>query len=264
MATNSKIEWTEATWNPVAGCSILSPGCTNCYAMRLARRLSVMGQEKYVGTTRKSGDRYKWNGVVKIDPSSLEAPRRWKRGRLIFVNSMSDLFHESVPFSFIKKVFQVMEETPQHTYQVLTKRAERLEELSKDLHWPINVWMGVSVENPDYQYRIEHLRRTRANTKFLSLEPLLGPLDKLDLRGIDWAIAGGESGPGARPMSADWVRSIRDQCVNADVAFHFKQWGGKNKKKSGRVLDNRTWDEWPNTKNSESRCKKVAATRTAV
>jgi protein gp37 len=245
MANNSRIEWTEATWNPVAGCTILSPGCTNCYAMRMAARLAVMGQDKYVGTTRKTGGRHKWNGVVKIDPSSLETPRRWKKGRLIFVNSMSDLFHENVPLAFIRKVFEVMEDTPQHTYQVLTKRAERLEELSKNLRWPANVWMGVSVESEAYQYRIDHLRRTQAKTKFLSLEPLLGPLDNLNLRGIDWAIAGGESGPGARPMPKEWVRSIRDQCIEAQVAFHFKQWGGKNKKKAGRVLDGRTWDEWP-------------------
>lgn len=264
MATNSKIEWTEATWNPVAGCSILSPGCTNCYAMRLAARLAVMGQEKYVGTTRKTGGRQKWNGVVKIDPSSLEAPVRWKKGRLIFVNSMSDLFHESVPLAFIIKVFQVMEATPQHTYQVLTKRAERLEELSSKLRWPSNVWMGVSVESSAYQYRIDHLRRTPAMTKFLSLEPLLGPLAKLDLRNIQWAIVGGESGPGSRPMSIDWVRSIRDQCVAADVAFHFKQWGGVNKKRTGRILDGRTWDEWPNVKKTASRSRKMVSQRTAI
>ncbi|MEY9242513.1 DUF5131 family protein [Bradyrhizobium elkanii] len=253
MATNSKIEWTEATWNPVAGCTILSPGCTNCYAMRLAARLAVMGQEKYAGTVRQSGGRAKWNGVVKIDPSSLEIPRRWKRGRLIFVNSMSDLFHEGVPLAFIQKVFKVMEETPQHTYQVLTKRAERLEELSDSLHWPENVWMGVSVESADYLYRIAHLRRTKAKTKFLSLEPLLGPLENMDLRGIDWAIAGGESGPGARAMPKEWVRSVRDQCIAADIAFHFKQWGGKNKKKTGRTLDGRTWDQWPKPKRRERR-----------
>jgi protein gp37 len=263
MATNSKIEWTEATWNPVAGCTILSPGCTNCYAMRLAARLAVMGQEKYAGTTRQSGGRAKWNGVVKIDPSSLEIPRKWKRGRLIFVNSMSDLFHDGVPLAFIQKVFKVMEETPQHTYQVLTKRAERLEEVSKKLRWPDNVWMGVSVESADYLFRIDHLRRTKAKTKFLSLEPLLGPLERMDLRGIDWAIAGGESGPGARPMPQEWVRSIRDQCVAADVPFHFKQWGGKNKKKTGRTLDGRTWDEWPNSKRRRPRPSGVVVARAA-
>jgi protein gp37 len=164
-----------------------------------------------------------------------------------------DLFHDSVPLAFIQKVFKVMEETPQHTYQVLTKRAERLEELSKKLRWPDNVWMGVSVESADYLSRIGHLRRTKAKTKFLSLEPLLGPLDKMALRGIDWAIAGGESGPGARPMPKEWVRSIRDQCVAAEVPFHFKQWGGKNKKKTKRILDGRTWDEWPITERRQSR-----------
>lgn len=250
MATNSKIEWTEATWNPVAGCTILSAGCTNCYAMRLAARLAVMGQEKYVGTTRKSGGRAKWNGTVKTDDPSLDVPRRWKKGRLIFVNSMSDLFHEKVPLEFIKRVFDVMRDTPQHTYQVLTKRAERLEELSKKIRWPQNVWMGVSVESEAYAYRIDHLRRTKAKTKFLSLEPLLGPLDSLNLDDIDWAIAGGESGPGARPMPKNWVRSIRDQCLEADVPFHFKQWGGVNKKRTGRLLDGRTWDQWPRKKRS--------------
>src|SRR5262249_9066814 len=253
MAGPSKIEWTEATWNPVAGCTILSPGCTNCYAMRLAARLAAIGQDKYVGTTRKSGGRAKWNGTIKTDASTLDIPRRWKKGRMIFVNSMSDLFHEAVPFAFIKTVFEVMAETSQHTYQVLTKRAERLEELSKKLPWLSNVWMGVSVENEDYTYRIDHLRRTKAQTKFLSLEPLLGPLDELDLRGIHWAIVGGESGPGPRPMNKGWVRSMRDQCINADVPFHFKQWGGKNKKLTGRVLDGRTWDEWPHTKKKRSR-----------
>jgi len=245
LATNSKIEWTEATWNPVAGCTILSPGCTNCYAMLLASRLARMGQDKYIGTTRVTGGRSKWNGTVKTDPTSLDIPRKWKKGRLIFVNSMSDLFHDAVPLKFIRAVFEVMGGTPQHTYQVLTKRAERLEQLSPELEWPKNVWMGVSVESAEYMYRIDHLRRTKAKTKFLSLEPLLGPLEHLNLDGIDWAIAGGESGPGARPMAIEWVRSIRDQCVEAGVAFHFKQWGGKNKKKTGRTLDGRTWDQWP-------------------
>ncbi len=245
MAENSSIEWTEATWNPVAGCSIISPGCTNCYAMRMARRLEAMGQSKYAGTTRISGGRSKWNGTIRLDENTLELPTTWKTGRIIFVNSMSDLFHDDVPLTFIQKVFNTMEKTPRHTYQVLTKRAERLEELSSLLEWPANVWMGVSVENSDYLWRIDHLRRTGAVIKFLSLEPLLGPLDELDLRGIDWAIAGGESGPGARPMEVEWVRSIRDQCAASDVAFHFKQWGGVNKKKTGRILDGRTWNDLP-------------------
>ena len=245
MAINSKIQWTQSTWNPVVGCTVLSPGCTNCYAMRLASRLASMGQDKYAGTTRLTGGRPKWNGTVKIDPQWLELPRTWKKGRLIFVCSMADLFHDDVPLSYIQAVFEVMASTPQHTYQVLTKRAERLEQLSPQLTWPKNVWMGVSVESADYLYRVDHLLMTKAQTKFLSLEPLIGPLEHLNLEGIDWAIAGGESGPGARPMPIEWVRSIRDQCVAAGVAFHFKQWGGKNKKKTGRILDGRTWEEWP-------------------
>ena len=183
MATNSSIEWTESTWNPVAGCTVISPGCRNCYAMRLARRLEAMGQPKYAGTTRVSGGRPKWNGVVRIDEESLKLPAMWKTGRMIFVNSMSDLFHEAVPLEFIQRVFTTMSETSQHTYQILTKRAERLEELSDALEWPRNVWMGVSVENADYQFRIDHLRRAGAMVKFLSLEPLLGQLDRLNTGG---------------------------------------------------------------------------------
>ena len=246
MATNSSIEWTEATWNPVVGCTVLSPGCTNCYAMRMAARLEAMGQAKYTGVTRKTGGRHKWNGRINLDHASLDIPKRWKAGRTIFVNSMSDLFHSKVPLEFIKLVFATMIETPQHTYQVLTKRPDRAEELARDLPWPKHVWLGTSVENADYVDRIDHLRRTPAAVRFLSLEPLLGPLEGLNLRGIDWAIAGGESGPRARPMEAKWVRSIRDQCIKAKVAFHFKQWGGVNKKRTGRVLDGRTWDQLPN------------------
>ena len=245
MALSSKIEWTEATWNPVAGCTIISPGCTNCYAMRLARRLSLMGQEKYQQTTRVSGGRAKWTGKIKIDERSLDLPRRWRRGRLIFVNSMSDLFHEDVPLDFIKRVFGVMASTPQHTYQVLTKRAERLELVSKQLSWPRNVWMGVSVESEAYWWRVEHLRKTKAAVRFLSLEPLVAPVTTLDFKGIDWVIAGGESGPNARPVERDWIAAIRDACIEQEVAFHFKQWGGKNKKAAGRLLDNRTWDDLP-------------------
>jgi protein gp37 len=251
MANNSSIEWTEATWNPVAGCTVISPGCTNCYAMRLAHRLELMGQPKYAGTTRVSGGRAKWNGKVRLDVIALDIPKRWKIGRTVFVNSMSDLFHERVPLEFIQRVFTTMVEARQHTFQILTKRAARAAELSPNLPWPDNVWMGVSVESADYIGRIDELRKTNAAVKFLSLEPLLGPLDKLDLGGIDWAIAGGESGPAARPMNPDWVRAIRDQCLAAGVAFHFKQWGGTNKKKSGRMLDGRTWDEQP-TKRSAS------------
>lgn len=257
MAGPSNIEWTESTWNPVAGCTILSPGCTNCYAMRMAARLSAMGQEKYIGTTRQSGGRAKWNGHIYLDESSVDSPRKWRNGRLIFVNSMSDLFHEAIPIEFVQRVFRTMNETPQHTYQVLTKRAELLSKLSPCLDWTPNIWMGVSVENSEYVWRIDHLRRSGAAVKFLSLEPLLGPLDELNLGGIDWVIAGGESGPAARPVEADWVRSIRNQCLDADVAFHFKQWGGVNKKKTGRILDGRTWEDWPKTYNSEERSEEL-------
>ncbi len=213
--------------------------------MRMAHRLEAMGQPKYLGTTRLSGGRAVWNGTVRLDHNSLVLPTTWKTGRLIFVNSMSDLFHQNVPLEFISRVFETMAGAPQHTFQILTKRADRLEELSGSLEWPGNVWIGVSVENADYTFRIDHLRRTGAAIKFLSLEPLLGPLEDLNLTKIDWVIAGGESGPAARPMEANWVRSIRDQCENSDVAFHFKQWGGINKKKAGRTLDNRTWDQFP-------------------
>jgi protein gp37 len=218
--------------------------------MRLARRLEAMGQPKYTGTTRVTGGRAKWNGKIVLDESELDIPMKWKNPKIIFVNSMSDLFHEKVPLKFISKVFSVMQQARHHTFQVLTKRADRLAELSDKLPWPNNVWMGVSVESEDYTDRIDYLRATPAFIKFLSLEPLLGPLDNLNLADIDWAIAGGESGPAARPMNPDWVRSIRDQCVDAGVAFHFKQWGGVQKKQTGRVLDGRTWDELPTAKAS--------------
>jgi protein gp37 len=204
-----------------------------------------MGQEKYRGTTRITGGRPKWNGSLKLDHSSLELPMHWQRGRRIFVNSMSDLFHDDVPLDFVQKVFAVMAKTPQHTYQVLTKRAERLSALSGKLRWTPNIWMGVSVENEDYWWRVDHLRRVRAHVRFVSLEPLLGPLKTLDFNGIHWAIAGGESGPKARPVELEWVRNIRDACIEQGVAFHFKQWGGTNKKRTGRILDNRTWDDLP-------------------
>ena len=253
MATNSRIEWTNSTWNPVAGCTVVSPGCANCYAMRLARRLEAMGQSKYEGLTRLTRGGAMWNGRIRLDEQSLAVPASWSAGRMIFVNSMSDLFHKSVPLEYIQRVFGTMRETPQHTYQILTKRAERLEQLQDTIDWPTNVWRGVSVESSDYQFRIDHLRRTGAKVKFLSLEPLLGPLDGLDLHGIDWVIAGGESGPGSRPVDPDWVRSIRDQCVSSEVTFHFKQWGGPNKKKTGRLLDGRTWDQFPSTAATTSR-----------
>jgi len=234
MATNSPIEWTDATWNPVTGCSKISPGCKHCYAERMANRLKAMGQKNYR------------NGFeVTLQPQMLELPLHWKTPRRIFVNSMSDLFHVDVPFSYINDVFDMMRRARWHQFQVLTKRAERIEELSPELKWQPNIWMGVSVENEEYLYRIDHLRKTGAHVKFLSLEPLLGPLPKMRLRGIDWAIVGGESGPGARPMNADWVTDIRDQCGKAGVAFFFKQWGGVQKKKAGRTLEGRTWDQMP-------------------
>jgi len=234
MATNSHIEWTDATWNPVTGCTKISPGCKHCYAERLANRLKLMGQKNYL------------NGFeVTLQPQMLELPLRWKAPKRIFVNSMSDLFHEDVPLEFIQRVFHIMCTADWHQYQLLTKRAERLRELSHHLPWPPQVWMGVSVENTDYVQRIDHLRKTGACVKFLSLEPLLAPLRKLDLREIDWVIVGGESGPGARPMDPAWVVDIRDQCMRAGVAFFFKQWGGIRKNRTGRELEGRTWDQMP-------------------
>jgi protein gp37 len=234
MAENSSIEWTESTWNPLTGCTKISPGCKHCYAERMALRLQSMGQQNYANGFR-----------LKLHEDALELPLHWKKPRRIFVNSMSDLFHEHVPSDFIRRAFQVMRSAHWHEFQVLTKRAERLEELSQRLAWPDNLWMGVSVENEDYAFRIDHLRRSGARTKFLSLEPLLGPLPRLDLEGIDWVIVGGESGPGARPMQEKWVIQIRQQCQRAGVPFFFKQWGGFNKKKAGRLLEGRTWDEMP-------------------
>jgi protein gp37 len=234
MATNSHIEWTDATWNPVTGCTKISTGCTHCYAERLAVRLKAMGQTNYR------------NGFeVTLQPQMLELPLRWKTPKRIFVNSMSDLFHEDVPTTYIKRVFDVMARTQWHQYQVLTKRSDRLLELNKELEWAPQIWMGVSVESERCIYRIDNLRKTAANVKFLSLEPLLGRLKNLDLREIDWAIVGGESGPGARPIDPEWVIEIRDQCLEAKVPFFFKQWGGVQKKKTGRALEGRTWDQMP-------------------
>lgn len=234
MATNSAIEWTESTWNPLTGCTKISPGCKHCYAERMAKRLEAMGQPNYINGFR-----------LTVHEHVLELPLRLRKPQTIFVNSMSDLFHTDVPLDFIKRVFDVMRRADWHCFQVLTKRSDRLLELSRHLTWPDNVWMGVSVENEKYAHRIEHLRGTGAKTKFLSLEPLLGPLPKLSLKGIDWVIVGGESGPGARPMDKKWVIDIRDQCRKAKIPFFFKQWGGFHKKKAGRLLDGRTWDEMP-------------------
>ncbi len=234
MAFKSQIEWTESTWNPVTGCTKISPGCKHCYAERMALRLQAMGHPAYR------------NGFqVTLHPDRLTLPLRWKKPQLIFVNSMSDLFHEEVPVDFILDVFDVMRRADWHIFQVLTKRSRRLLELDAFLDWPPNVWMGVSVENQRYTFRIDHLRQTHARVKFLSLEPLLGPLPNLDLSGIDWVIVGGESGPGARPMKEEWVLDIRDQCLRAGVPFYFKQWGGVNKKRTGRLLQGRTWDQMP-------------------
>jgi protein gp37 len=230
----SSIEWTESTWNPLTGCTKVSDGCKNCYAERMARRLKAMGQANYA------------NGFkLTLHPQALEKPLLWKSPQMIFVNSMSDLFHWEVPTPFILQVFDVMRRAHWHTFQVLTKRAKRIPQLDAQIDWPPNVWMGVSVENEEVQWRIDYLRETRARTKFLSLEPLLGLLPNLNLEGIDWVIVGGESGPKARPMDPAWASEIRDQCVAANVPFFFKQWGGVQKKRHGRLLDGRTWDELP-------------------
>jgi protein gp37 len=230
----SSIEWTESTWNPLTGCTKVSDGCKHCYAERMARRLKAMGQANYA------------NGFkLTLHPQALEKPLLWKSPQMIFVNSMSDLFHWEVPAPFILQVFDVMRRAHWHTFQVLTKRAKRIPQLDAQIDWPANVWMGVSVENEEVQWRIDHLRETHARTKFLSLEPLLGPLPKLNLEGIDWVIVGGESGPKARLMDPAWASEIRDQCVLANVPFFFKQWGGVQKKRHGRLLDGKTWDELP-------------------
>lgn len=234
MANTSPIEWTDATWNPVTGCSKVSPGCKFCYAERLAHRLQAMGQRNYINGFR-----------LTLQPHMLDQPCRWRNPRRVFVNSMSDLFHDDVPAAYIFKVFEVMRSACWHQYQILTKRSERLLELNPVLKWQSQIWMGVSVENDDYIFRVDHLRRTDARIKFLSIEPLLGRLHKLSLRGIDWVIAGGESGPGARAMDAEWVRELRDRCIRARVPFFFKQWGGVFKSRTGRVLDGRVWNQMP-------------------
>ena len=234
MGQNSAIEWTEATWNPLTGCDKISPGCTHCYAERMSLRLKLMGQPNYR------------NGFeVTLHPHALELPLKWKKPQRIFVNSMSDLFHKEVPAEFIQKVFATMRSASWHRFQILTKRSDRLAELSASIDWPANVWQGVSVESAEYAFRIHHLRSTGAAVRFLSVEPLLGPIPELDLTNIHWVIVGGESGPGARSMDEAWVLEIRDQCKEAGVPFFFKQWGGVNKKKTGRELEGRTWDEMP-------------------
>jgi protein gp37 len=232
----SKIEWTESTWNPATGCTKISAGCANCYAFNMARRLKAMGSEKYA------------NGFdLTLHPDVLSEPYGWRRPRTVFVNSMSDLFHEDIPDSFISYVFRVMNENPRHTFQVLTKRAERLAMITDKLQWSKNIWMGVTVENSTYKYRFDSLKYTGANVKFLSLEPLLGPLGILNLQGIDWVIVGGESGPKARPVLEEWVLEIKGQCIEQQIPFFFKQWGGKNKKKNGRLLQGQVYSEMPVT-----------------
>lgn len=247
MAGSSAIEWTEATWNPVAGCTIVSPGCTNCYAMRIAARLQAIGHPKYRGVTRKSGRRSVWTGRINLDDNLLDAPLRWRRPLRIFVNSMSDLFHEGVPLEFIGKVWSTMTAAHWHTFQVLTKRPERMQALLREHSFKVlpNVWLGASIELAEYVNRLDALRATPAATRFISVEPLLGPITSFDLTGIDWVIVGGESGPDARPMRKRWVTDIRRQCREQGVAFFFKQWGGANKKKTGRKLDGRFYDEYP-------------------
>ncbi|MYB93692.1 phage Gp37/Gp68 family protein [Candidatus Poribacteria bacterium] len=244
MAMQSKIEWTESTWNPVRGCTRVSEGCRFCYAERIAARFSGKGMA-YEGLAENTKAGPRWTQKVILVPELLNAPLKWKKPRRIFVNSMSDLFHEKVKLFDIQKVFAVMGKADRHQFQVLTKRAERLLEFNSKLPWPSNVWMGVSVEDKHVTDRIDALRQTDAHIKFLSLEPLLGALPNLELDGIDWVIVGGESGPGAREMKEKWVIDIREQCADADVAFFFKQWGGKRKSKTGRELEGRTYDEMP-------------------
>lgn len=243
----SQIEWTDQTWNPVVGCSIISPGCTNCYAMGMAKRLEAMHCHKYDGLTRQSGGRTVWTGEVRCIDAELEKPLHWKKPRMIFVNSMSDLFHEDVPYSFISKIWDIMWQTPQHTYQILTKRPDLMQRALNAMKLPMlhNIWLGVSVEGREYLNRIKILTSIPAKIRFVSFEPLLKSVGTPDLRGIDWVIVGGESGPNSRPIHKVWVEDIKLSCNRNGIAFFFKQWGGKNKKKTGRLLNGRTYDEMP-------------------
>jgi len=234
MVTNSKIEWTGSTWNPITGCDKISLGCQHCYAERLANRLRLMGVKKYS------------NGFkLTLHPELIDEPLKWKKPRIVFVNSMSDLFHEKVPLSYIKEIFNVMQRGNIHIFQILTKRSKRLLKINNKLKWPDNIWMGVTVENSKYVNRIDDLRSTIAVVKWLSLEPLLGPISNLNLTDIDWVVVGGESGPQARPIQKEWILEIQSQCLEQNVPFFFKQWGGINKKKTGRILDGRVWSELP-------------------
>lgn len=234
MANNSSIEWTEATWNPVTGCTKISAGCKYCYAERMARRLQAMGVPQYENAFK-----------LTLQPHALDLPKKWCKPRVIFVNSMSDLFHKNVPLDYIRQVFGVMNECNRHTFQVLTKRPERAAQIAKSLTWTPNIWMGTSIEDERVRARLDAIKQVPAHVRFLSLEPLIGPLPKLGLNGIHWVIVGGESGPGARPMEPEWVHDIRSQCETASVPFFFKQWGGVNKKRAGRSLNGQTWDEMP-------------------
>jgi protein gp37 len=247
MAGLSDIEWTDATWNPVAGCLMISPGCTNCYAMRMAARLQAMGHKNYVGTVRKSGGRPVWTGKVKQLDAALDVPLKWKKPRKIFVNSMSDLFQDGVPEEFISRVWATMIAADQHVYQVLTKRPENMKRMIDNLKLKAakHIWLGTSVESEKFTHRIDILRSVNAGVRFVSFEPLLDAVGKVNLKKIDWAIVGGESGPSARPMDAAWVDEIRTQCEKSETAFFFKQWGGTNKKATGREYRGRTWDEYP-------------------
>lgn len=253
MATSSTIEWTQTTWNPVVGCTKVSEGCRNCYAERMSKRLAAMARGAEArgedpgrkANYKRAASSRGWTGKVVADETALKDPFRWRAPRIVFVNSMSDLFHVKVEEVFIRRVFEVMASCPRHTFQVLTKRPERALALAPRLPWPSNVWLGTSVEDAEVKDRIDLLRSIPAQTRFISAEPLIGPLGTLNLRGIHWVIVGGESGPGARPMLSDWAREIRSQCVENEVAFFFKQWGGVNKKRAGRRLDGRFWNELP-------------------
>jgi protein gp37 len=247
MAGLSDIEWTDATWNPVSGCTIISPGCTNCYAMRMAARLQAMGHASYRETTRKSGNRSVWTGKIHLNDRVLEAPLTWRQPKLIFVNSMSDLFQDSVPAEYVERVWNVMSQAHWHIFQILTKRPDNMERIVRELELPVleNVWLGTSVESRAYTPRIDNLRKTKAAVRFISFEPLIASVGQTDLSDIDWAIVGGESGPGARPMDVAWVDEIKQSCDEYETAFFFKQWGGVNKKKAGRLYREQTWDELP-------------------
>ncbi len=254
---DTTIEWTQKVWNPTTGCDRVTAGCDNCYALKMAKRLKGMGSAKYQadGDPQTSGPGF---GLT-VHPGSLAEPFRWRSPQMVFVNSMSDLFHGKVPLEFIQQVFDVMAATPRHTYQVLTKRARRLRRLAPQLKWPANLWMGVSVEDARVLHRVDELRRVPADVRFLSCEPLIGPLSGLNLDGISWVITGGESGPGARPVEADWVREVRDLCQASGTAFFHKQWGGRTPKASGRELDGRVWSEFPERTTDLEKTSKILA-----